>query len=504
MSEAPVETEIKLLFEPGLRPRLEQHPAFAHAVRAAPRRELSTYFDTDGLVLHRHGYSLRIREAGGELVQTLKKAPSDGAVHERNEWEWKLSQRRLALRPLDRAIAADAELNGGLRGATSKFVTEIQRRRFDIRLDSSRVEAAIDEGVVRVGDREEPVCEVELEIKDGPPGPAYRLALDLIEHNPFRIGVESKAERGYRLLTGIVPPPVAARAAPVQRRAALGEALNWTAGAALHPFVANMSAARMGDPEAVHQMRVALRRLRTMLVLYAPFLDPEASERFSNSIRDTGAVLGAARDWDVFVGQTLSHARDAGVRAEWTAALEEGATAKQEDARRGVRALIDGKAPGELVLGIEAWLCDPEAAAKRPKSARVPIADIIPDLLDRLAEKVARRGRRVTHSSPPELHRLRKSIKKMRYSVESASALYPGKAVNRYVKRCKKLQTALGTINDSQVTIRLVEEIAPSHSAAWAPAAGAMLKWNAERLKDAERDLARAWRKLRHSDRVWR
>ncbi|MGH6878135.1 MAG: CHAD domain-containing protein, partial [Rhizomicrobium sp.] len=505
MRGAPKETEIKLLFEPGAPPAMEQHPVFAHAARVdPPRHELTTYFDTDGLELHRHGYSLRIREADGGLVQTLKKSPANRAAHQRNEWEWKLKRRRLALRPLDEALAADPEIDGVFRRAKAKFVSEIRRRRFDIPLDGSRVEAVVDEGVVRAGSRQEPVCEVELEIKEGPPGPALRLALDLIEHNPFRLGGESKADRGYRLLTGAVLPPSKARAAPLPREAVLDEALERTAGAALQAFTANMPAARAGDPEGVHQMRVALRRLRTMLVLFAPRLESCARERFNASIRDFGAVLGAARDWDVFVDETLREARDGGVRAEWTEAVNERAVAKREDAHGGVQALLDGKAPGELVLGIEAWLADPEWAAERPKSARAPLADIMPDLLDRLAEKVARRGRGATRLSPKELHPLRKSIKKLRYSAESVAELYPEKSVTRYVNRCKKLQTVLGAINDSQVTVHLVDEIAPPHSAAWAPAAGALLKWNADRLKDARDDLGAAWRKLRHSDRFCR
>ncbi|HEY6578418.1 MAG TPA: CYTH and CHAD domain-containing protein [Rhizomicrobium sp.] len=502
---APTETEIKLLFDPGARPALEQNCAFAHAARAdPPRREVTTYYDTDALTLHRHGYSLRIREAGDCLVQTLKKTAADAAAHQRNQWEWKLARRRLTLRPLSRALAGNLQIDSELRGAKPKFVSEILRRRFDIPLGGSRIEAVIDEGVIKAGNREERVCEIELEIKDGPPGPALRLALDLLEHNPVWLGAESKADRGYRLLTGALSPPTKARAASLTPGASVGEALNRTAGAALQAFTANMPAARRGDPEGVHQMRVALRRLRSMLVLFAPCLDSWARRRFDDSIRDLGEVLGAARDWDVFVAETLRDALGDGVRAEWIAAAEEHAIAKRENARRNVQALLDGKSPGELVLGVEAWLADPEWAAECAKSAREPVTDVLPGLLDRVADKVARRGRRATKLAPKKLHPLRKSIRKLRYSAESVAELYRGKPVKRYIKNCKTLQTVLGTINDSRATAHLVDELAPGHSAAWAPAAGALSKWNAERLKEARQDLGKAWRKLRRSDRFWR
>jgi inorganic triphosphatase YgiF len=504
MAAAPTETEIKLVLEPGAREDIERHPAFAQAARkGSPRRELTTYFDADNLSLHRHGYSLRIRGKGDRYVQTLKKVHQDAAMlHRRNEWEWKLPGNNLALQPVSEILGG--ELDRECLDVKPQFITEVRRQRYEIARAGSRIEAALDDGVIRAGDRAEAIGELELEIKAGPPGPAYRLALDLLEHAVLRLGTESKADRGYRLLSGSEASPVKALAARLPREARLAEALQLTGGEALHAFVANMPAARAGQAEGTHQMRVALRRLRTMLVLYAPCLDRGARRRFNDAIRDLGAVLGRARDWDVFVGETLRAAEDAGVHPEWIGALAEPANAKCEEAHREVRDLIDGKGPAELVLGMQAWLLDPEWAAVRPDSAHLPVGKIMPDLLDRVVKKVARRGRGAAKLPPAELHPLRKSVKKLRYSTESVPELYGAKRAKRYAKKCKKLQTLLGAINDAQVTKKLLAEIAPPHSAAWAPPAGALLKWNAGRLKEARRDLDSAWRKLKGADPFWR
>jgi inorganic triphosphatase YgiF len=469
-----------------------------------PRHELTTYFDSDDLALRRRGYSLRIRDLGGDRVQTLKKVPADGAeAHQRNEWEWKLPGNRLALRPLGEVLDAEAELAGKYRRARSKFVTEISRRTYEILCEGAQIEAVIDEGVVRAGDSEEEVSEIELEIKNGPPGPAYRLALDLLEHEPLSLGAESKADRGYRLLTGNETPAGKSRALALPRGATLEAALKLTAESALRDFIANMPAAHGGDPEGVHQMRVALRRLRTMLVLFGPFLEPCAKERFSDAVRDIAAVLGGARDWDVFADETLRAARQAGIHAEWIGAFEEQAAKRREYAHREVRALIDGKGPAELVLGIEAWLSDAGWTAKLPSSAGTPVVKPMRDLLDRVARKVARRGRDAAALPPQELHPLRKSIKKLRYSSESAGAMYSDRRAKDYVKRCKKLQTILGAINDAQVTLRLVQKMAPAHSAAGAPAAGAFHKWNLARQNEARKKLAKAWRKFERAEPFW-
>lgn len=505
MAAAPTETEIKLVFEPGASADLESHPVFASAASAVPpRRELTRYFDTDDLLLYRHGYSLRIRESEGRIVQTLKRAPRDtGAVHPRNEWEWDIEDASPAWRQLGRVLAAEPALDGNLRRAHPQFETEIQRRSYDIALDGSEIEAVMDDGVVRAGGREEPVREIELEIKRGPLGPVCRLAIELLEHHALRLGAESKADRGYRLLTGHTAAAVKARPPPLPSGATLGEALNRATGSALHGFVANLPAARAGDPEGVHQARVALRRLHSMLVLYADCLEPCARERFNNAIREMGVVLGTARDWDVFVNETLDEAGRAGVPEEWILALKEQAEPRRERSRAAVISVIDSKAPAELVLGVQAWIGDPDWAIRGPHPAQTPVREVMPKLLERMAEKVARRGRKTARLTATELHPLRKSIKKVRYSAESVSALFSRKRVKTYVKACKKLQTILGSINDSRVTVQLLGELAPADSAALAAAAGALHKWNAKRLDAARPDLGKAWRKLRQTQRFW-
>lgn len=505
MAAAPTETEIKLVFEPGSRGNIERHPVFAEAVRAKPvRRELTTYFDTDDLLLHRHGYSLRTRRSDGQIVQTLKRIPEESAtLFRRNEWEWHLKTGRPLLRPVQQLLA-DSGLDGALRHPQARIVTEILRHSFEIVHDGCEIEAVIDEGVVRAGGREEAVHEVELELRHGPAAPAYRLALQLLEHCPFRLGAESKADRGYRLLTGCGTPPKKSRGAPLPRDAALGQAFVWTIGAALQGFVANIPAAQAGIPEGIHQARVALRRVRSMLVLYAPCLERCARERFNNAVRELGAVLGAARDWDVFLDETICAAARAGVPADWIAALSEPAEARRLTAHAAVRERLESKAPAELVLGLEAWIGESEWATDLPHASRTPVRKILPELLDRLADKVERRGRRIARLSASELHPLRKSVKKLRYSVESASGLYREKSVKRYVKACKKLQTVLGAINDARVARWLLAEIAPADSAVLGAPAGALQRWNVDRQRGLRRDLEKAWGKLKSADPFWK
>jgi triphosphatase len=120
----------------------------------------------------------------------------------------------------------------------------------------------------------------ELELRDGMLAPLYRLALDLHATVPLTIGPESKADRGYRLRTGQAP---AARKAPdldLDRDVGVPGAFREIVTAGLGHLLANQPAAAAGDPEGVHQMRVAIRRLRTALVLFGTHLKPHATARF--------------------------------------------------------------------------------------------------------------------------------------------------------------------------------------------------------------------------------
>jgi CHAD domain-containing protein len=121
-----------------------------------------------------------------------------------------------------------------------------------------------------------------------------------------------------------------------------------------------------------------------------------------------------------------------------------------------------------------------------------------------MADKVDKRGQRVgQESSAEELHPLRKSLKKLRYSLESLSSLYPRKTVKRYLRPLKSLQKTLGAINDAAVALRLAEELAQERiDVAIGVAALARTEENASR--DARQRLGKEWAAYRRQERFWR
>jgi inorganic triphosphatase YgiF len=146
---------------------------------------------------------------------------------------------------------------------------------------------------------------LELELKGGGYEALYQLAAQFQKLAPLRISAESKAARGWHLRTGQTEPARAARLPKLRRNISVAEGFHKIIGGTLGHLIANIGPTLRGDPEGVHQMRIALRRCRAALKLFAPHLGDEPAGKFDDALRHLGRVFGKARDWDVFCLETL-------------------------------------------------------------------------------------------------------------------------------------------------------------------------------------------------------
>ncbi len=234
------------------------------------------------------------------------RANERGVATSRSEWEWRIGQDapdvgRLAETPA-LAMAATA-IKDRLEPV---FVTDIRRTTRLLHLDDNTVvEAAIDEGSIEAGAACEPVSELELELKGGRIGPVYRLAADLQALGPLWISPESKAARGWHLRTGQTEGAQLAQMPKLRRLVQAAAGFHDILGGTLGHLMANIGPTLRGDPEALHQMRIAIRESRAALQLFEQHLDAAAAGRFNAGLRRFGEIFGAARDWDVFCLETL-------------------------------------------------------------------------------------------------------------------------------------------------------------------------------------------------------
>lgn len=507
-----VETEIKLRLPPGGAARLRRHPALA-AVAGAPlrRRLVSVYFDTPERHLARARLALRVRRVGRAWVQTLKaEGRLAGATHQRAEWEAPVAACRPELSKIDAPEALELLDSPDVRGRLEPaFETDFRRSAFPLRFASGAAELALDEGYVVAGARREPIAELELELDPAAAREAYALLLELAQDIALEVEVVNKAERGFRLLDGAPPPVVKARRPRFGADASVEQALCAVVAACLYQVQANADGLRAAaEVEHLHQMRVGLRRLRSALSTFQAAFPRELFAPLREELRWLGAELGPARDWDVFVTETLPPVRGAFPDHVGLARLAAaGETLRQRHQGRA-RAAVACARCRLLMLGISAWLAArpwrdglaPEALA----AIDAPAPAFAAAVLARRHRQFVKRGKGHHAFAPEELHALRIAGKKLRYAAEFFAGLFPGEREQDYLEALQALQDILGAINDMATTGRLLEELrAATADAGVQEAAGIVAGWSAQRAAQGRAALARSFKQFRRRRPFW-
>lgn len=442
------EVELKLELSPEAADTLETAGPFGGELAIA--EQTSVYFDTPDHALSRRGLSLRIRRTGSRRVQTIKARGSAAGLFVRPEWEREVEEDT----PLsDVGVPLPASIRQRIAEVGPVFTVENQRRSWTYRADGAAIEIALDRGRVVAEDREAPFREIELEQTSGDRAALFALARRIDAIVPVHLGVLSKAERGYRLL-GAQPKATKARAIPLRQRITAAAAFEEIARACLKQFRINEPLiADLRDPDALHQARVALRRLRSALAVHKPVLADDHRDGLNDELRWLAAELGRARDIDVLIGHS-----GAGPLRERLSVARGHAYAAAEAALRSPRArglMID------LVewVAIGPWHVGSGGAGP----AGLPAREFADQALDRARRKVRKRGRGLADLDDEARHELRKSAKKLRYAAEFYRGLYRGKRERKRYKRflaaLEALQDQLGALNDLVTAPRLLAEL---------------------------------------------
>ncbi len=481
---------------------------------AAPpewRRLKSVYFDTDDGDLMRHGVTLRVRQAKDARVMGLKRAAgSKRGFFDRDEREVKSPSAEPELALFGEAIAGEIEEIVGGKPLAARFGSDIRRATRVVDFDGATIEVAFDQGFLFAGERREPAHEIELELKSGEPTALIDLGLSLIDALAVKLCVRSKAERAARLLSATPPEPARAKPPELAADSPMDEAIGVLLRNCLSQFLGNLPALESGDAvEAIHQMRVSMRRLRSALGLVNRAFPCAEFDALRAEAQRVGAVLGEARDWDVFVamvreGPLLRFEDEPGFDR-----LLAAAQAKADDGHAAVSQLADGKTATRFALSLErlasgrGWRG--AAAEDRLLRLKEPVAGFAARSLDRLDRKLRKRGRHFRSLSPEARHALRIAMKHMRYATEFfGHVFHPASAAERYAHRAAALQDLLGELNDATIALRLIKELDYGADAGFAFAAGAAAGWCARGSLGDEAALRKAWRKLLEADRYWR
>lgn len=498
------EIELKLRFPPARLREVLKSPLLQAAQGSSTHKLAASYFDTPALELQRRSIALRVRREGRRWIQAVK---SDGAavsgVHQRLEIESVLHDRHPDMSVLPRhPVTKILRSRKVAESLVPVLRTEITRTlRLIEPVPGVLIEVAIDRGFIRSGRRRDRVCEIELELKRGTVGALFELAQQLAQALPLAPEHRSKAERGYDLFRGAAAAPVKAAAVVLTREMTAGRCFLEIAAVALAQVHGNeRGVADSQDPEYLHQMRVGIRRLRSAFSLFRAVLGDAAVPQ-AVALRAMAAALGPARDWDVFVTETLPLVRPA-LAAHVTAETFEAVCRKcRQSARTKAKKSIKTMDYNKSMIALGGWLAslgsDGNSAAWRQPARACAV-----QILTARHARVLKRGRRLERRTAAELHRLRIAVKQLRYATEFFSSLFPGRGMAALRDRLAQLQDILGRINDAAAVQPLLSAAAADDRELIA-AAGIVTGWCEARGAAERRALQNAWRRFRAVRRPW-
>lgn len=478
--------------------------------RGVVRRLDAIYYDTADRLLDRNGLSLRVRRSGRRHVQTLKRAVRGGDPLSRDEWEMSLPDERLDLSLLPLAEIGEPLASLPVAQLSPVFATRVRRRVQKLDFAGALIEIALDDGTIEAGDRRALLCEVELELKAGEAAALYEFGLALLELAPLQVETASKAARGYRLAFDDRPQAQKAKPVAIAAEDNVDAAIAKILGNGQRHLMANLGpVVAGGSPEAVHQMRVSLRRLRTALSLFGRELAPPALAPIAVEAKRLAHLLGPARSWDVFVTQTLPGIAGGGLVGIDLSSLEAAAAPLRGESHAAVRAALAGPRVNRFLLGFGALLerrgWRNGIASEALAVLAEPVGSFAARVLARSHRKSLRRGRHFARLEPEARHELRLTLKKLRYATEFFLPLYAGQsAARKYLARLEKLQEALGAANDTATTQPLLAGLRGGKALPELDfAAGAVLGWQRRHELEAGRKLLKSWRRFEGATPFW-
>jgi adenylate cyclase len=494
------EVEIKLSLPESAQRAFLRHPLLKQAEPLPTRKLVNIYYDTRELTLHDKGIALRTRRQGRHWLQTVKCAgTAAGGLAVRPEWEQPY-RGRFEFDDIDDSKVREFLERHRVRSHLEPvFETAFSRRCWRLRPSrGASVLLMLDRGAIVAGDRREALSEIELELEQGDAGALFELARVLAADLPACPELFSKAERGYRLRLAAPLVPRKAARSTLQATMSPAEAFRLIAQDCLAQLQWNALGANAQDAEFVHQMRVALRRLRSGVRTFRPALPEGFEAAVAPPIRALARTLGAARDWDVLAEEIVAPVRQAFAEDARLDALAAAVERLRESARASVRRALADSAYAIFLLDFGARLHRLEAA-----SAAGNLAGFAARRLDRLHKKALALADAARAQAPDALHALRIGVKRLRYATEFFAPLYPAGEVRSTLAALTSLQDALGALNDLSRAGGLLAQCMDDDPAL-REAVSLLGGWHGPRHAELGRLTLQGIRRLQKMHRFWR
>ncbi len=427
---------------------------------AEPDEHVDTYFDTDDWRVYRSGYSLRMRRTQHWAELTLKAhGRREAGLAERLEITQRLPDTEAdGIDQIGGPVGARVAAMRGRMETHALFAWITRRKRYRLWREGQNVgELALDHATV-VGDsfeEQSQLLRVEVET-----------SVDQIRHvRPFvdamvsgcclRPATGSKFATGASMLGLTIPQNEDVGTTRIDRDATIGELAFAVFRKQYQELVRHEPGTRLGDdPEELHDMRVAARRLRAAISLFKRSIDVDF-EAIRSELSWVASALGDVRDLDVQL-QELQR---------WKSQLDERDAAaldglsdelgrRRDTARERMLSALDSDRYVELISRFGAMLRSGPGA-----DASAPALVMAPELVLRRHRKFQRGADRLgRRTADAEFHAVRIDGKKLRYALEFVSPLY-GKAAQQFIQDLTDVQDLLGRHQDSVIAIDHLREI---------------------------------------------
>jgi len=475
------------------------------SVAPGSTRELTdTYLDTEDWRLYRAGYALRVRRKGSNKTSdlTMKSLASagdgSGGKVQRREISERVRNGNGGFPDLSKARGPVGERLRALTGShelRSLFEIRTRRRTFSLRLEAQEdsveggtdsssgeivqdasgnvrrsgdgphvAEIALDATEIRLDNGEEParLSRVEVEVDEETPAEVSRFVEEMRRSLDLEPTTTSKYEAG--LYAAGLSPDEGQDLGPDEIDASMsaGEVAFAILRRQFAAMLTHEPGTRLGEnPEELHDMRVATRRMRAALKLFFGAL-PEQASYYRNELKWIAGALGEVRDLDVQIEhlEELSSEQEEDREAfgEVVGALGE----RRAETRERMLEALDSDRYDRFVSSFAGMLRrGPEGEEHEEGVANEPITAVAPDLVSRRYKKWRKTGKNLSEESPPEeYHEFRKEGKRLRYALEFLEDVYGEKTTMRLVKPLKELQDGLGRHQDLIVAAELLENVA--------------------------------------------
>ena len=501
--------EIELKFtlgEAGFAAALDSGLLRHEGPKSPAKKLVSIYYDTPDWDLLRQKIALRVRRAGRGLpVMTLKWRPEDESLFSRGEIEHSVRTIEPDLSLFTGETGENLRALVGAKALAAKYETRIHRTTRLIRAGAAVIEAAFDEGEIVAGATSHPVRELELELKSGSEADFYAFAGRLGQALPLRLDAVSKAERASHLALGAKPTPVKAKIAALSADLNLDAAIGQVILSTRDHFLGNWASLRESDaPESIHQMRVALRRLRAALAMFKRAIPCAEFEQFRARAKALANAFGPARDCDALrelvENGPMPHFSDSAGFTPLLDALER----RRLDAYAQARDLIESAEPTLFALDLgglvarRGW----RNALTADDLSRLtePVGLFAAEALERLRQRALKKGRKLTSLPDEQRHQCRIALKNLRYAAEFFANAFDAEAASAFIRATANLQTLLGAHNDVATAEHFLNA---SHEEQATRAAGVVLGWYAREALSADAHLAKAWKAFKQAKPFW-